>query len=439
MPVSRDEYMQLLNGAVLYLRGNVKELIGRLRQRMEEHAAALRFEQAADFRDKIAAIDATMEKQNIADERQRDLDVFGHYIAEGQCGIASFQYRLGILTGTRTFIINQQGRSPAEIYYAIIGQYYNEETFIPSLILTGEEPDERELLEDALSDIKGARAVIAQPQRGKSVSLVKLAMENAREHLKQKLEGTRDLSLVLQSLQDKLGLTETPALIEGFDISNIQGRMAVGSMVVFQDGQPAPARYRHFKIKSVIGSNDFAMMYEVVRRRYKRMLEEKLPMPNLILIDGGKGQLAAASRALDELGLKDMSVIGLAKKHDAPLNNSDNPETGNSKSLERVFLPNRKNPIILKPGSPALFLIDRVRDEAHRFAIAFHKKLRSKGLRYSALDDIPGIGPSRKRSLLRHFGSLDAIKKATPEELAAVPGISAPLAAQIQAWFQQNP
>ncbi len=431
-PVSVEEYRQLVNGIVLYLRGNMKELKRRLQTQMAEYAAAMRYEKAAELRDKIAAIDATIEKQTIASEKTRDLDVIAHHTAEGECCIVSFQYRLGVLAGTRTFFFAQQGRSAPEIYYAFIGQYYGEDKFIPAEILVAAEPDERLLLEEWLSDLRGAGVRIAVPKRGRRAAALRLVLENASEQLKKKLEGERDLSLVLESLKRKLHLPEIPTHIEGFDISNIQGRLAVGSMVVFTNGKPDSSQYRHFKIRTVLGSDDFAMMHEVILRRYRRLKEEGRELPDLILIDGGKGQLNAAHDALRQLGLEGIGIIGLAKSH----LKEDRTHPGTKYPTgERVFLPNRKNPIILRPGSPALFLIQRVRDEAHRFAITYHKKLRSKAQRHSVLEEIPGIGQKRKRLLLKHFGSLSAIKKATRKDLADVSGITESTASNIYRFF----
>ncbi|MBN1902690.1 excinuclease ABC subunit UvrC [Candidatus Sumerlaeota bacterium] len=427
-PVPEEEYRQLVNGVILYLRGNMEELKKKFEKRMQEHADAMRYEKAAELRDRIAAIDSTLERQNISQEKARDMDVIAHHISEGKTCVAAFQYRLGVLAGTRSFIFDLQGKTVPEIYYSFFGQFYNENSFIPGTIFVDEEPEDKSLLEEWLAELKGARVNIAIPQRGKTASILSLARENAAEHLRIKQEGERDLSLVLESLRAKLHLPETPYHIEGFDISNIQGRMAVGSLVVFQDGKPDSSRYRHFQIKTVTGSDDFAMMYEVVKRRYKRIREEGKPFPNLILIDGGKGQLGAAIKALEELGLEGMSIIGLAKSHlkedrEFP---GEKFETG-----ERIFLPNRKNPVVLKPGSPALFLIQKVRDEAHRFAITYHKKLRSKNQRLSILDEIPGIGPSRKKALLKRFGSAKAVQNANMAELLSVPGITRDIAQRI--------
>lgn len=427
-PVPEEEYRQLVNGVTLYLRGNMAELKKRLEKQMQEHSLSMRFEKAAELRDKIAAIDTTLEKQNISQEKVRDMDLIAHHTAEGQCCMVAFQYRLGVLAGTRSFIFDIQRKSVPEIYYAFFGQFYSEDTFIPGEIFVEEEPDEKNLLKEWLTELRGARVNISIPRRGKIASMLSLARENATERLRMKQEGERDFTLVLESLRTKLKIPELPYHIEGFDISNIQGRMAVGSLVVFQEGKPDPAQYRHFKIKTVTGSDDFAMMHEVVKRRYKRLKEEGMPFPNLILIDGGKGQLSAAMRALGELGLDGISMIGLAKSHlqEDKARSREKHETG-----ERIFLPNQKNPILLKPGSPSLFLIQKIRDEAHRFAITYHKKLRSKGQRHSILDDIPGIGPSRKKALLKRFGSVKAIQSAKMEELQSVPGITREIAQTI--------
>ena len=430
--VSPEEYQKLVNGVVLYLRGNMGELKKRLSGQMEESSEKLRFEKAAAIRDRIAAINATIEKQSISHERARDLDVIAHYDKEGVCCITTFQYRMGVLAGTRTFFFKRREQTIPEIYHAFFGQYYTGDNFIPPLILVEQKPDQKPLLEESFSDIRGASVSISRPVRGRKASLVRLARENAREHLTRKLEGERDLSLVLQSLQKKLNLPEIPAHIEGFDISNIQGRLAVGSMVVFRDGKPDNSSYRQYKIQTVSGSDDFAMIYEVVLRRYRRLLEEDRSFPHLILIDGGKGQLNAALRALNELNLRGLSIAGIAKSR----LKSDRKQPEEKKPTgERIFLPGRKNPVVLKPGSPALFLIQQIRDEAHRFAVTYHKKLRSKKQKRSILDEIPGIGPGRKKSLLKHFGSLSAVKSASLEQLTGAPGMSSASAENVYYFF----
>ncbi len=432
LPVSRDDYQSLVNGVILYLRGNMKELTSRLEAQMLEHAVSLRFEKAAELRDRIEAVRETVEKQNISDERTRDVDVIAHHFSEGWCQMTVFQYRMGILAGTRAFTFREQERPPAEIYYAFFGQYYSEDAFIPPEILAAVEPDERELLEEWLSDIRHAIVKILCPQRGRRADIMKMALDNSKDLLRRKLEGERDLSLILQSLQNKLALPELPSHIEGFDISNIQGRLAVGSMVVFSDGNPEKSAYRHYTIQTVSGSDDFAMIHEVVLRRYRRLRDENKPLPNLILIDGGKGQLNAALGALRELGLEALPIIGLAK--DRLKDDQDHPGE-KSGTGERIFLPGRKNPVVLYPGSPALFLIQRIRDEAHRFAITHHKKRRSKELTRSALDSIPGVGAARKKALMKCFGSLRALEKASFEEIRNTPGITISAARNIHEFL----
>jgi len=436
-PVDPGEYRKMIKGVILYLRGNMEELKKRLKSQMKEHSDAMRFEKARELRDRIAAIDLTLEKQSIADQKTRDIDVIAHHLSEGTCAMVVLRYRMGVLSDTRSFFFKQRDRTVSEIYYAFLGQFYGENVFIPGRILVGALPEEQDLIEEWLSDLRESRTVLSLPRRGRPASLLRLAENNARESVRRKLEGERDFTLILQSLQRKLHLPEPPFRIEGFDISNIQGRLAVGSMVVFTEGKPDPREYRRFKIKTVSGSDDFAMMYEVVKRRYKRLKEEERTLPNLILIDGGKGQLNAAIRALDELDLAGISIIGLAKSR---LKENRFGSGERRPTPERVFLPGRKNPVFLKPGSPSLILIQKVRDEAHRFAITYHKKLRSRAQRRSILDEIPGIGPSRKRFLLRHFGSLRAIRGATLEDICDVPGMNRTSAENVRAFLSgRNP
>lgn len=433
--IPREEYMNMVNGVVLYLRGNMKELIRRMTEKMNGHSEAMRYEEAARLRDQIEALEATVERQIIADERSRDIDIIGHHIAEGKCCMMIFQYRMGMMAGTRSYFFDAADQSVTQIYYSFFGQYYDKDKFIPPIILTGTIPEETELLQEWLTDLRGSGVRIYVPQRGRKKSYLNIAMENARDKLQRKLEGERDMSLVLQTLQRKLHLPEAPMHIDAFDISNIQGRLSVGSMVVFKDGKPDKSLYRHFKIRTVTGSDDFAMMHEVIKRRYKRVKEENLELPDLILIDGGKGQLNAALRALEELDLGGLSAAGIAKSR---LKEDKSRKDEKKMTPERIFLPGRKNPVILKPGSPALYLIQRVRDEAHRFAITHHKKRRSKALTRSNLDDIPGIGPKRKKALLRKLGSLKAIRKASLEKLEKVPGMSKKSAKAVWDFFNHG-
>ena len=287
-------------------------------------------------------------------------------------------------------------------------------------------PD-RGLFEVWLTEKRGARVEVLVPQRGRKRELVQMASDNARQSLREHLLSRKSKERVLLRLQEELGLTNLPRRIEAFDISNIQGTEAVASMVSFENNLPDKRNYKRFKIKSVSGQDDFASMAEVIRRRYTKAKEEGI-LPDLILIDGGKGQLNAGLEALLELGIDGPDVIGLAKARSG--------EEGSEREFERVFLPGVDEPVILDPTSQTTHLVARVRDEAHRFAITYHRKLREKRAIKSELDDIPGIGEVRKKALLRHFGSLEKIKQATVEDISKVKGMSKKAADEITNYFQ---
>ena len=288
-------------------------------------------------------------------------------------------------------------------------------------------PD-RELIEVWLTEKRGAKVEVLVPQRGRKRELVQMASDNAGQSLREHLLSRKSKERVLLRLQEELGLRNLPRRIEAFDISNIQGTEAVASMVSFENNLPDKRNYKRFKIRSVQGQDDFASMAEVIRRRYTKAKEEGI-LPDLILIDGGKGQLNATLEVLIELGIDGPDVFGLAKARSG--------EEGSEREFERVFLPGVDEPIILEPTSETTHLVARVRDEAHRFAIAYHRKLREKRAIKSELDDIPGIGPARKKSLLRHFGSLEKIKQATIEEMTAVKGMSKKAAEEIANYLRE--
>jgi excinuclease ABC subunit C len=278
-----------------------------------------------------------------------------------------------------------------------------------------------------LGERKGTRVAVFRPQRGDKAALLRMAFENAAHSFRERRDTSRQRERMSEELQRKLHLRNAPKRIECFDISNIQGTLAVGSMVTFDEGEPDKNRYRRFRIRTVAGADDFAMMYEVLKRRFRRAKEEN-DYPDLLVVDGGKGQLNVAVEVLRELEIAEVDVVGLAKarvERDARA-----PEV--RQSDERVFLPGRMNPVVLRASSGALFLMQRVRDEAHRFAITYHRQLRRRERLKSVLDGIPGVGPSRRRLLLRHFGSVGRVRAASVEELAAVPGIPAALAQRIK-------
>lgn len=311
-----------------------------------------------------------------------------------------------------------------DILESFLPQYYERALEIPDEILLSTEIERMDLLQDLLRRKKGRKVTVSIPVIGEKRKLVEMAYNNGveslkREAVREKYKRSRTTDAVVK-LGEILELEKPPVYIEGFDISNIQGTDPVASMVVFKDGQPAKDNYRRYKIKTVEGPNDYAMMKEVVERRYRRVLEEERPLPDLILIDGGKGQLRAAYEVLEELEISHIPIIGLAERN------------------EEVFLPGRSEPVIIPKNSPALHLLQRVRDEAHRFALNYHRKLRSRRLTHTMLDEIPGVGPVRRQALLQHFGSLAEIRKASISQLKEVEGISARIARNIYDYLREN-
>jgi excinuclease ABC subunit C len=306
-------------------------------------------------------------------------------------------------------------------------QFYAKEMIVPAEVLLPFDVPDRELFEVWLTEKRGAKVEVLVPQRGRKRELVQMASDNAGQSLREHLLSRKSKDRVLRQLQEELGLRNLPRRIEAFDISNIQGAESVASMVSFENNLPDKRNYKRFRIKSVQGQDDFASMAEVIRRRYTKAKEEGI-LPDLILIDGGKGQLNAALEVLIEFGIDGPDVFGLAKARSG--------EEGSDREFERVFLPGVDEPIILEPTSRATHLVARVRDEAHRFAIAYHRKLREKRAMHSELDDIPGIGQARKKALLRHFGSLERVKQATVDDMSKVKGVPKKVAEEIVNYFQ---
>jgi excinuclease ABC subunit C len=425
-PVEKSEYEEMVRSVVLFLRGRADEAVKQLRQRMKEHSAGLAFEKAALVRDRIAAIEKTIEAQKVASVRQFDLDVVAQHAEEGRRIFVVLAYRKGLLEESRHFVFKDHGEESGDALHSFIGQFYHVEKFIPPEILVGVEPPERELLESWLGDLREGRVELAVPQRGEKRALVELAEANAVQQLKGIVSGERRSEAVRKELGRKLSLAEPPRRIDCIDISNIQGLLAVGAMVSFVDGEPQKANYRLFKIRSVAGSNDYAMMKEVLGRRYRRAGETREDVPDLLLVDGGKGQLNIAREALGEIGLGEVALAAIAKGK--VLANGRHEE-------DKVFIPARKNPVSFSRHSGGYLLLQRVRDEAHRFAVGFHKKLRSKAHFRSILDEIPGIGAMRKKALLDHFGSLARIKAASVQELRGVASMSKGAAQAVYDFF----
>jgi excinuclease ABC subunit C len=426
LPVDPEDYQRQLKGALLLLEGKNTELVDQLAARMQEAAEDLRFEEAARLRDQVRAITQTGEKQRVALPLGNDQDIFALYREGGFVEVQVLFIRAGKLVGNQEYSFDDNEFPDEEVLGELLTQFYQGDRFVPDEVILPVVLEDAAVREELLAERKGKKVTLLCPQRGDKVRLVEMARENALQSFLEKRRGTEQKEKTLDSLRRALHLRNAPKRIECFDISNIQGNLAVGSMVVFDEGEPDKNRYRRFRIKTVAGADDFAMMYEVLTRRYRRALEEH-DLPDLLMVDGGKGQLGVAVEVFRELGITEVDAIGLAKMR------TERDPFGEEVShlAERVFLPGRKNPVVLKSNSTALFLLQQVRDEAHRFAITYHRLLRAKERLGSSLDTVPGIGPARRKALLRHFGSLKRVYAATVEELTQVPGVTPAMAEAI--------
>jgi excinuclease ABC subunit C len=427
--VSPEEYGRVVEEAVLFLKGRTTDLQDRLREEMERAGAALEFERAAIYRDRLAAIDKTLERQRVVSTHFRDQDVIGVQGDEEGLALAVFFIRGGRLVGSRVFEIKSTREEESEAVRAFVQQYYGEGAPVPEEVLVGSELAEEDLLAEWLSDLKGKRVTIRAPRRGDGRHLVAMAGHNAATYLlRRRSQQAGDPERASKRLQELLGLAAPPRRLEGADISNIQGRFAVGSLVAFYDGHPDKSGYRRYRIKTLDEPNDPAMMAEVVRRRFTDPKDSQV-FPDLLVVDGGKGQLAQTLAILRELGLKDrVPVVALAKEPRA----DPGDEAGSS---ERLYLPGRKNPLLLR-SEPALApLLARLRDEAHRFAITYYQKRHRQRILQSRLDEVSGVGPVRRRDLIRHFGSVHEVAAASPEEISRVPGIGRGLAERIKNYL----
>ncbi|HEX5647816.1 MAG TPA: excinuclease ABC subunit UvrC [Nitrospira sp.] len=401
---SREDYHQIVKQVRQFLEGRDHELLDSLRARMEAAAEREEFEEAARVRDRLFKIERMLEKQRITQTSATEQDVIGLARQGAGVDLQILFVRGGLLIGRKDFFWPQSADAPdEELVRSAIEQFYNKDGQPPKEVLVPTNLEDTALIEEWLSDKRGESVRVLAPERGVKHQLVLLAEENAAAAAADHL---RDVELDRQAgeeLKRMLRLEQAPRRIEGFDISNTLGNQSVASMVVWEDGQMKKADYRRFKIQTVEGANDFASMKEVVTRRYGR--EEHLAQPDLILIDGGLGQLGAALEGLKDTGHQSLPILGLAKAR--------------GEKEERVFLAGRKNPIVLKPHSPATHLLQRIRDEAHRFAITFHRKLRGQSLLASVLDQVTGIGAMRRNRLLNQFGSLDQLAAASDDALRA--------------------
>lgn len=420
--VDSEEYQSNVRRVGLFLEGRTQELAQELGARMQAASGALEFEKAALYRDQLRAVEQSLEKQHIVSATLADQDVFGFYREGDSVELQVLCVREGRLSDARSFSFRRMEFPDEEILSSFLGLYYDRGGEVPREVLVPRELENAAALAEWLGEKAARKVEVAFPQRGERVRMLELANKNAENAFKQKRRSEESVEESLLRLQQKLRLRHLPERVECFDMAHLQGGAAVGSMVALQAGLPDKARYRHFRIKSAATDDDFAMMREVLTRRYRRALEDG-DLPDLIVIDGGKGQLGVAVAVLDELGIEDVDLISLAKAK--AIEGGANTSAKVAHTPERVFLPGVKNAIVLRQNSAELFVLTRLRDEAHRFANVLHDKLRRRrGLR-SALEDVPGVGPKRHRALLRHFGSLKRMLAATQEELGAVEGMSA--------------
>ncbi|MBI3063642.1 MAG: excinuclease ABC subunit UvrC, partial [Deltaproteobacteria bacterium] len=423
--------------AMLFIEGKQQELIAELKQRIREKSAALEFEAAAKIRDQIQAVEKTLEKQRMVSHWGGDQDIFGIYREGGFIEAQVLFVRQGKLTGNQSYSLEDLEFPDEEVMAALLTQFYQGQRFIPDEILLPVALDDAGVREEYFAEQKGKAVAILNPQRGDKRQLVEMAEENARQSFAERHDQEKAREKMLRELQAQLRLKNFPQRIECYDISNIHGAHAVGSLVTFVNGEPDKTRYRHYRIRTIdpaSGGDDFGMMLEVLKRRFARG-REAADLPDLIVVDGGKGQLAMALAAMAEAGVSGVETVGLAKDRVQAAARSAEIR----RSEERVFLPGQSNPVILKRNSNALFLLQRVRDEAHRFAITHHKKLRARQTIYSALDRVPGVGGARKRALLRAFGSVKRIEEATLEDLLKVPSINEKVAHEILESLRSAP
>jgi excinuclease ABC subunit C len=398
-----DHYNEAVRDVELLLQGKTADLEATLKERMQRASEELRFEAAARYRDQLKTIQRLGEQQKMMMVSEEDVDIFGYYREAHQLALSLFTMREGKVVGKREFFWEDitEPFDPGVFIGQALKQYYTAGDYAPGEVHVPVDFEDRELLEEYLTTQRGRRVHISSPQKGVKRDLIDLVEKNARLNFDQRFRVQRpDMTRVLQDLQEALELPELPERIESFDISNIQGDENVASMVVCENGVMKKSDYRKFKVRSVEGqANDFQSMYEVVGRRYARLLREDKPLPNLVLIDGGKGQLAAAARALHELGLEALPTASIAKRE------------------ELLFVKGRHEPVRIDHHSPVLHLIQMIRDETHRFAVTYHRKRRAMRDFQSDLTSIPGVGEKLKTRLLRNFGSLKRVSEASFAEL----------------------
>ena len=441
--VDKEEYQEIIDQVILFLEGKTDRVVKGIKTRMDEAAEELEFERAAVLRDQLVAIEKVNEGQKVLHLTSENVDVIATSPGAREAWVEVFFIRQGKLIGRDHFIMNgTQDDTPGQIMTAFVKQFYDVTPYVPPRILVQHPVDEVQAIESWLKEKRQGAVHIHVPKRGEKLRLVQMVAENAKQGQEQlKVRQTIELAntdAAMAELQEALSLPNEPRRIECYDISNIQGTNSVGSMVVFEDGKPKTSHYRRFKIKSVEGVDDYSMMREVLTRRFRRLDKSKDQqsengssngsaessnaqtwgiLPDLVLIDGGKGHLGAALQVFLELGINDIPLASLAKEN------------------EELFVPHMPEAIVLPRNSQGLFLVQRARDEAHRFAITFHRERRSKKSIASSIDLVPGIGPKRRRMLLRRFGSVKVLREAELDDIAAVPGMTLKLARSVKEYL----
>lgn len=431
--VDEKTYKELINEIILVLRGKNVELLKVLRKKMDEASKAMKYEKAAKYRDRLMAIEMTVEKQKISTMRFVDRDVFGYYGEGGSMQIQAMFIRNGNLEDVALYKFSTMNNTLKDVFRSFLNQFYGHTRFIPDEVVIPVESEDGEILEELLSEKKGHRVRVVCPKRGEKHKLLEMAIKNAENAFKIQKDTGDDVESIMMSLKKHLGLVNVPRKMECYDISNIGGKQAVGSMVTFENGIPVKSRYKRYKIKTVSQSDDYAMMCEVLTRRYSRAFKE-VDFPDLAIIDGGKGQLGVARRVFDELGVDGVDVIALAK---GKMRNTAG-DGSKQKLDERVYVCNNADPVILREDSSGLRLLVNIRDEAHRFALTYHKKLRKGQYYESPLDRIAGIGKVKKRNLLKHFGDMQKIREASLADLGRVKSITAEDTHNIYHYFHPS-
>ncbi len=433
--VSEAHYAELVRGTSLFLRGRSDELSAHLGERMQKAGEEERFEEAARLRDQIASVKASFERQSIVSDQIVDRDVFGLVREGGEVEVQVLHVREGRVIGTQGYGFSDVRVDDREVISSFLGQYYGvgQGRQIPAEVLSPMEVSDDGGLEALLREQRGKKVSFKVPRRGALRELLAMATANAKVGLARRLESRESVASVLDELRERLDLAEVPRRIECYDVSTFRDSIAVASGVVFQDGAPFKADYRRYRIRDAAPDDDLACLREVFQRRFSRVESE--PLPDLLMVDGGRGQLAVLLAALRDAGLHG-DAIALSKERDLE---SASPRVRRSGGLkaERVFTPSRVDPVMLPPSSRGLLLLQHVRDESHRFAIEFQRKLRAKEGMASILEELPGIGPVKRRALLRHLGSLRAVSGANLGELLEVPGISARDAATVSRFFER--